>query len=168
MNTKPRETQWSGICLFLTLCHYHCLPRVFSIQAFSHRSLPASNSCVPQCQLCFSIIGTVTLTTRDGIISIRCWNLHLKHSQFWGWNMFAAHYRRLSFSKLKNPVPRRNCNTGVYHLQENPNQENLTFQQKKNKECGKIPWSKKWQPAPVLLPGEYHGQRSLVGYCHRM
>ena len=28
----------------------------------------------------------------------------------------------------------------------------------------KIPWSRKWQPAPVFLPGESHGQRSLVGY----
>ena len=29
---------------------------------------------------------------------------------------------------------------------------------------GKIPWRKKWQPTPVFLPGEFHGQRSLVGY----
>ena len=29
---------------------------------------------------------------------------------------------------------------------------------------GKIPWSRKWQPTPVLLPGVSHGQRSLVGY----
>ena len=28
----------------------------------------------------------------------------------------------------------------------------------------KIPWRRKWQPAPVLLPGKSHGQRSLVGY----
>ena len=28
----------------------------------------------------------------------------------------------------------------------------------------KIPWRRKWQPTPVLLPGEFHGQRSLVGY----
>ena len=26
-------------------------------------------------------------------------------------------------------------------------------------------WSKKWQPTPVLLPGQVHGQSSLVGYC---
>ena len=26
------------------------------------------------------------------------------------------------------------------------------------------PWRKKWQPTPVFLPGEFHGQRSLVGY----
>ena len=29
---------------------------------------------------------------------------------------------------------------------------------------GKIPWRRKWQPATVFLPGEFHGQRSLVGY----
>ena len=29
---------------------------------------------------------------------------------------------------------------------------------------GKFPWKKKWQPTPVFLPGESHGQRSLVGY----
>ena len=28
----------------------------------------------------------------------------------------------------------------------------------------KIPWSRKWQPAPVFLPEKCHGQRSLVGY----
>ena len=29
---------------------------------------------------------------------------------------------------------------------------------------GKIPWRRKWQSTPVLLPGESHGGRSLVGY----
>ena len=28
----------------------------------------------------------------------------------------------------------------------------------------KIPWKRKWQPTPVFFPGEFHGQRSLVGY----
>ena len=27
----------------------------------------------------------------------------------------------------------------------------------------KIPWRKKWQPTPLCLPGESHGQRSLAG-----
>ena len=31
----------------------------------------------------------------------------------------------------------------------------------------KIPWSRKWQPTPVFLPGEFHGQRSLAGYSPR-
>ena len=30
--------------------------------------------------------------------------------------------------------------------------------------AGEIPWRRKWQPIPVFLPGELHGQRSLVGY----
>ena len=28
----------------------------------------------------------------------------------------------------------------------------------------KIPWRRSWQPTPVFLPGESHGQRSLAGY----
>ena len=36
---------------------------------------------------------------------------------------------------------------------------------------GKIPWRRKWQPTPVLLPRKSHGQRSLVGcrpWCPRV
>ena len=29
---------------------------------------------------------------------------------------------------------------------------------------GKIPWRREWQPTPVFLPGEIHGQRNLAGY----
>ena len=28
----------------------------------------------------------------------------------------------------------------------------------------KIPWKRVWLPTLVFLPGEFHGQRSLVGY----
>ena len=28
----------------------------------------------------------------------------------------------------------------------------------------KIPWRRAWQPTPVFLPGESHGQRSPAGY----
>ena len=27
-----------------------------------------------------------------------------------------------------------------------------------------MPWSRKWQPTPVFLPGKSHGERSPVGY----
>ena len=30
-----------------------------------------------------------------------------------------------------------------------------------------IPWRRAWQPTPVFLPKEFHGQRSLVGYSPR-
>ena len=35
---------------------------------------------------------------------------------------------------------------------------------------GIIPWRREWLPIPVFLPGEFHRQRSLVGYspwCHK-
>jgi len=33
------------------------------------------------------------------------------------------------------------------------------------RDAGSIPWRRRaWQPIPVCLPGESHGQRSLVGY----
>ena len=32
---------------------------------------------------------------------------------------------------------------------------------------GKFPWRRRWQPTPVFLPGEFHGQRSLVTYSLR-
>ena len=33
-----------------------------------------------------------------------------------------------------------------------------------NSWVGKIPWSRKWQPTPVFLPGKFHGQRSPWGH----
>ena len=32
---------------------------------------------------------------------------------------------------------------------------------------GKVPWRREWLPSPVVLPGESHGQRNLVGYSPR-
>ena len=29
---------------------------------------------------------------------------------------------------------------------------------------GKRPWSRKWYPTQIFLPGKYHGYRSLAGY----
>ena len=28
-------------------------------------------------------------------------------------------------------------------------------------------WRRAWQPTPVFLPGEFHGQRSMAGYSPR-
>ena len=49
----------------------------------------------------------------------------------------------------------------------------LVAQMKKNPPAmwenwaGTIPWRRAWQPTPVFLPGEAHGQRSLAGYGPR-
>ena len=46
----------------------------------------------------------------------------------------------------------------------------LTCQCRRHKRHGFDPWVRKiprrsaWQPTPVFLPGESHGQRSLAGY----
>ena len=32
----------------------------------------------------------------------------------------------------------------------------------------KIAWRREWQPTPVSLPGEFHGQRSLAATVHRV
>ena len=43
-------------------------------------------------------------------------------------------------------------------------------QWRRGRRCGfdpwvrKTPWRREWQPTPIFLPGESHGQRSLVGY----
>ena len=48
--------------------------------------------------------------------------------------------------------------------------EKPACQRRRHKRCRfdprvrKIPWRRAWQHTPVFLPGESHGQRSLVGY----
>ena len=42
--------------------------------------------------------------------------------------------------------------------------KNLLVMQEFDPHVGKIPWRRKWQPTPVLLPGESRGQRSREGY----
>ena len=50
------------------------------------------------------------------------------------------------------------------------NSKRFICQCRRRKSCGfdpwvrKIPWSRKWKPGPVFLPGQFHRQRSLVGY----
>ena len=51
-----------------------------------------------------------------------------------------------------------------------PSRKEPTCQYRKHKRCRfnpwvwKIPWRRAQQQSPVFLPGESHGQRSLVGY----
>ena len=37
-------------------------------------------------------------------------------------------------------------------------------QRGRHRRHGPDSWRRKWQPTPVFLPGEFHGQRSLAGY----
>ena len=47
---------------------------------------------------------------------------------------------------------------------EEPGRRLPTMRPTFNPWVGKIPWRRKWQPTPVLLPGKSHRWRSLVGY----
>ena len=47
------------------------------------------------------------------------------------------------------------------------NQLGIHWRQEFDPWVGKIPWSRKWQPIPVFLPGKSHGLRSLTGYSPR-
>ena len=40
----------------------------------------------------------------------------------------------------------------------------LNIQKTKIMASSPMPWRRAWQPTAVFLPGESHGQRSLVGY----
>ena len=40
----------------------------------------------------------------------------------------------------------------------------MTKCSQKKKKLWVCRWRRKWQPAPVFLSGEFHGQRSLAGY----
>ena len=59
---------------------------------------------------------------------------------------------------------------GFWGFPRGTNGEEPVCQCRRLKRCGfdlwvgKIPWRRKWQPTPVFLLGESHGQRSLVGY----
>ena len=60
-----------------------------------------------------------------------------------------------------------NICTHTWGFRDGASDKELTFQCRRCRICGfdpwvgKIPWSKKWQPTPVLLPGKSHGRRSL-------
>ena len=42
--------------------------------------------------------------------------------------------------------------------------KNLPANAGHTRDTGLIPRSRRWQPAPVFLPGKSHGQGSLMGY----
>ena len=68
-----------------------------------------------------------------------------------------------------------NCLLGIVHLNITSNSIRLHGSDSKESACsagdlgfdpwvGKIPWRREWLPTPVLLPGEFQGQRSLAGH----
>jgi len=60
-------------------------------------------------------------------------------------------------------------NTDILGIPKRPSGKESTGQFRKHRRwefdlwVRKIPWSRKWQPASVFLPGKFHGQRILTG-----
>ena len=64
-------------------------------------------------------------------------------------------------------VPMRKSFSGCASKKEFTSQSRRLKRQSFDPWTGKIPWRRQWQPTPVFLPGESHGQRSLVGCSPR-
>ena len=85
--------------------------------------------------------------------------------------LFVRKIQNPSGIKIFQPDPRWNniYIHGKSGLSRELSGKEFAYQSKKHKRnrfnpWGKIPWSRKWQPTLVLLPGKSYRQRSLVGY----
>ena len=77
-------------------------------------------------------------------------------------------WRVLGPAGLPNPPPgspRRKSRHGGAARVEEVRVKIIPVKGKVLQEAGGCGWRRKWQPTPVFLPREFHGQRSLVG-CH--
>ena len=69
-------------------------------------------------------------------------------------------------SETKKIIEQYTCTNPLYEFPQRFSGKESTCQSKRwgfDPWVGMIPWRKKWQPSPVFLPEESHGQRSLVG-----
>ena len=75
----------------------------------------------------------------------------------------------IAFSKRPVIETFKSCKGIILDFPGGPSGKERACQCRKHKRFGfdpwvrKIPWRRAWQPTPVFLPGESHGQRSLGG-----
>ena len=72
--------------------------------------------------------------------------------------------RQEYWSGLPFPPPGDLPNPGIEPGSPALQADTLPFEPPSKPWLQKIPWRRKWQPILVLLPGTFHGQRSLEGY----
>ena len=77
-------------------------------------------------------------------------NFIFKNTQIWFYRFFFLN----ALYTLDEVFPR-----GLFHKESICHRRRHGF----SPWIGKIPWRWEWQPTPVVLPGESHGQRSLGG-----
>jgi len=88
-------------------------------------------------------------------------------------HLFPGYWPSLTVSTWENPFQILNILNGTSYLGPGLPRwlgaKEPACQCRRHQRCGfdpwvrKILWSRKWQPTPVFLPRESHGQRSLVG-----
>ena len=95
------------------------------------------------------------------VVMYGCESWTIKNTEQWRIDAFELWcWRRL----LRVPwIARRSNQSGLKEISPEYSLEGVMLKVKLQY-FGKIPWRRKWQPTPVLLPGKFHGWRSLVGY----
>ena len=103
--------------------------------------------------LCSGLVGNISAFSHPSAYH-HSWNQRPMHN-FRGKNYLAT---ELKVSRIIQELPRQHSD------------KESACQCWRHRRCkfdpwvGKISWRRAWQPTPVFLPGESHGQRSLVGY----
>ena len=87
------------------------------------------------------------------------------HDQFYPWQQLKVCFQEDPALRKKNKLSHSICLSGLPRWLSG---KKSTCQCRRHKRhgcnpwVGKIPWRRKWQPTPVFLPGQFHGQRSLA------
>ena len=77
----------------------------------------------------------------------------------------AGHDNPLPYSCLGNLMDRGAWWATIQWVAESDTTEEIAYTHRTDLLRSKvILWKRKWQPTPVILPGEVHGQRRLAGY----
>ena len=88
--------------------------------------------------------------------------LNARTTQSQGWAEGSCSYQYRSATSITATLRVKTC----FPLAESTNSPDASIHAFDvfNPWVGKILWRRKWQPTPVFLPRESHGQRSLAGY----
>ena len=130
--------------------------------------------CIPRCLGCAIVVTSNFLPEVKAFQSRKGLTTALVLCLMWAWVCLASLVRNIYvnpclFFGKKNKKPTKGFwvqekATGVAIVLKTPR---ATCQCRRLKRfdpwIGNIPWSRKWQPTSVFLPGKFHGQRSLLG-----
>ena len=143
------------ICIFspdLSLCFVPC----YILRRVTRYSCSININWINEWMFCFISQSSCRNQVKSGDKGNLPWNCHnIIHPAF------------LHYSKMIKAVGYERIWWGVV-LTHGSAVKNLPVMQKMqifelDPWVRKIPWRRKWSPTPVFLPGESHGQRSLVG-----